>query len=107
MVPACTASPNVAVTVLSAGTAVAPAAGVRELTVGAAASAAAAVVNVQVSALITLPARSWAPLKVAVYVVDGARLAPGSSVTTRVEALYVTAAGTVVEPFFRTKLIVP
>ena len=51
-----------------------PAAGVRLVTVGGVVSAggAAAVVKVQVTGSIVLPAASWAPETVAVYVVEAA-----------------------------------
>src|SRR6267154_2685069 len=102
----CTASLKVAVTFAPTATPVAPMAGERLVTVGATASAAAAVVYVQETLVITLPDRSWAPLKVAVYVVAYARFPVGSSVTTCVEGLYVTATGTIVEPVVSVKLIV-
>jgi hypothetical protein len=64
------------------------------------------VVNDHVTALSVFPARSCAPLKVAVYTVPGNRFVVGSSVTVCVVGLYVNPADTVVTPFFSTKLIV-
>jgi hypothetical protein len=82
MLPDCTSSLKVAVTSAVASTFVAPAAGDLDTTVGATVSD---VVNVQTSLpIIGLPAVSCAPATFAVYVVDGARAAAGSSVTVRV-----------------------
>ena len=69
IVPAWTASLNVAVRAEPTATAVAPEAGFVAVTVGAVVSGAAAVVKVHDAAVIVLPAGSLAPLSVAVYAV--------------------------------------
>jgi hypothetical protein len=70
---------NVAVTLFDTDMRIALGTGLRDVTKGE--LGAAAVVNVQVTGLIALPARSSAPLSVAVYVVEFARLDDGVMVT--------------------------
>ena len=90
-VPDWSGSLKVAVTVLPIETPVAPAAGVRPVTVGGVVSAggAAAVVKTQITETIVLPAGSWAPETLAVYVVDAANALAGAHVTERVPGSYV------------------
>src|SRR5438046_956707 len=72
----------------------APAEGDCVVTVGGVVSATTVVKDHETGALMALPATSFAPLTVAVYVVDGASGALGVSVAVWVASLYATVAVT-------------